>query len=130
MEPILLRTDDPWGNAAVHDVEAFGPVSTVMPYRDMADAIALANRGMGSLALSLFTHSPDAAREFIQGAAAYHGRMLVLNRDNAAESPAMARRCRSWSMAAPAAPAAARRWAGFAASSITCSAPRSSRPRR
>ena len=86
MEPILLRTDDPWQSSAVHDVEAFGPVSTVMPYRDMADAIALANRGMGSLALSLFTHSPDAARDFIQGAAAYHGRMLVLNRDNAAES--------------------------------------------
>src|SRR5262245_18778035 len=86
MEPILLRSDDPWSNAAVHDVEAFGPVSTVMPYRDIGDAIALANRGMGSLALSLFTYSPDAAREFIQGAAAYHGRMLVLNRDNAAES--------------------------------------------
>ena len=86
MEPILLRTDDPWAVSAVHDVEAFGPVSTVMPYRNMADAIALANRGMGSLALSLFTHSPDAAREFIQGAAAYHGRMLVLHRDNAAES--------------------------------------------
>ncbi|MFL6769968.1 MAG: phenylacetic acid degradation bifunctional protein PaaZ, partial [Sphingomicrobium sp.] len=86
MEPILLRTDDPWANAAVHDCEAFGPVSTVMPYRDMADAIALANRGMGSLVLSLFTYSPEAAREFIQGAAAYHGRMLVLNRDNAAES--------------------------------------------
>ena len=86
MEPILLRADDPWTSTAVHDVEAFGPVSTVMPYRDMADAIALANRGMGSLALSLFTHSPDTAREFVQGAAAYHGRMLVLNRDNAAES--------------------------------------------
>jgi oxepin-CoA hydrolase/3-oxo-5,6-dehydrosuberyl-CoA semialdehyde dehydrogenase len=86
MEPILLRTDDPWATSAVHDVEAFGPVSTVMPYRDMADAIALANRGMGSLALSLFTYSADAAREFIQGAAAYHGRMLVINRDNAAES--------------------------------------------
>jgi oxepin-CoA hydrolase/3-oxo-5,6-dehydrosuberyl-CoA semialdehyde dehydrogenase len=86
MEPILLRTDDPWSNSAVHDVEAFGPVSTVMPYKDISDAIALANRGMGSLALSLFTHSPDAAREFIQGSAAYHGRMLVLNRDNAAES--------------------------------------------
>jgi oxepin-CoA hydrolase / 3-oxo-5,6-dehydrosuberyl-CoA semialdehyde dehydrogenase len=86
MEPILLRTDSPWDAAAVHDVEAFGPVSTVMPYRDVADAIALANRGMGSLVLSLFTHSPEAAREFIQGAAAYHGRMLVLNRDNGAES--------------------------------------------
>jgi oxepin-CoA hydrolase/3-oxo-5,6-dehydrosuberyl-CoA semialdehyde dehydrogenase len=86
MEPILLRSDDPWANAAVHDVEAFGPVSTVMPYQDLADAVALANRGMGSLALSLFTHSPDAAREFVQGAAAYHGRILVLNRDNSAES--------------------------------------------
>jgi oxepin-CoA hydrolase/3-oxo-5,6-dehydrosuberyl-CoA semialdehyde dehydrogenase len=86
MPPVLLRTDDPWAAAAVHDCEAFGPVSTIMPYKDMADAIALANRGMGSLALSLFTHAPDAAREFVQGAAAYHGRMLVLNRDNAAES--------------------------------------------
>ncbi|MEO6198673.1 MAG: phenylacetic acid degradation bifunctional protein PaaZ, partial [Sphingomicrobium sp.] len=86
MEPILLRADDPWGSSAVHDVEAFGPVSTIMPYKDLADAIALANRGMGSLVLSLFTYSPDAARDFIQGAAAFHGRMLVINRDNAAES--------------------------------------------
>ena len=51
MDPILLRADDPWAASAVHDVEAFGPVSTIMPYRDLADAIALANRGMGSLAL-------------------------------------------------------------------------------
>jgi len=86
MEPILLRTDDPWSASAVHDVEAFGPVSTVMPYTDMADAVALANRGMGSLALSLFTYSPEHASDFIQGAAAFHGRMLVLNRDNGAES--------------------------------------------
>jgi oxepin-CoA hydrolase/3-oxo-5,6-dehydrosuberyl-CoA semialdehyde dehydrogenase len=86
LEPILLRTDDPWTSTAVHDVEAFGPVSTVMPYRDLDDAIALANRGMGSLALSLFTHSPDAARKFVQGAAAFHGRMLVIDRANAAES--------------------------------------------
>ncbi len=86
MQPILLRADDPWAADAVHDVEAFGPVSTIMPYRDLTDAIALANRGMGSLALSLFTYSPDAARDFIQGAAAFHGRMLVINRDNAAES--------------------------------------------
>jgi oxepin-CoA hydrolase/3-oxo-5,6-dehydrosuberyl-CoA semialdehyde dehydrogenase len=86
LPPVLLRTDDPWAAAAVHDCEPFGPVSTIMPYRDMADAVALANRGKGSLALSLFTHSPEAAREFVQGAAAYHGRMLVLNRDNAAES--------------------------------------------
>ena len=86
MEPILLRADDPWACSAVHDVEAFGPVSTVMPYKHLADAVALANRGMGSLALSLFTHDPKAAHEFILGAAAYHGRMLVINRDNYAES--------------------------------------------
>ncbi|HEX4800144.1 MAG TPA: phenylacetic acid degradation bifunctional protein PaaZ, partial [Sphingomicrobium sp.] len=86
LPPVLLRTDHPWETGAVHDCEPFGPVSTIMPYKDMADAIALANRGRGSLVLSMFTHSPEAARDFVQGAAAYHGRMLVLNRDNAAES--------------------------------------------
>src|SRR3954467_3242374 len=86
LPPVLLRADDPWRTEAVHDCEAFGPVSTIMPYKDLADGIALANRGRGSLVLSLFTYSPDAAREFIQGAAAYHGRMLVLNCDNGAES--------------------------------------------
>lgn len=86
LSPILLRTDDPWETTAVHDCEPFGPVSTIMPYKDLADAIALSNRGRGSLVLSLFTHSSEAARELVQGAAAHHGRMLVLNRDNAAES--------------------------------------------
>ena len=86
LPPILLRSDDPWGTDAVHDVEAFGPVSTIMPYRDLDDAIALANRGKGSLALSLFTHSPDVARDFVKGAASFHGRMLVIDRDNASES--------------------------------------------
>ena len=86
MPPVLLRTDDPWATDAVHDCEPFGPVSTIMPYRDIPDAIALANRGRGSLVLSLFTHSSEAAREFVQGAAAHHGRMLVIDRTNAAES--------------------------------------------
>src|SRR5881398_2351881 len=85
LPPVLLRTDDPWTTQAVHDCEPFGPVSTIVPYRDLDDAIALANRGRGSLVLSLFPHSPDAAREFVQGAAAFHGRILVLNRTNAAE---------------------------------------------
>src|SRR5947208_17030701 len=62
LSPVLLRTDDPWKTAAVHDVEPFGPVSTIMPYRNMADAIALANRGRGSLALSLLTPSHDSLR--------------------------------------------------------------------
>ena len=86
MAPVVLRADDPWAASAVHDVEAFGPVVTIMPYRDLDDAIALANRGMGSLALSLFTHSPEVAARFIDGAASFHGRMLVIDRDNAAES--------------------------------------------
>jgi len=86
LSPVLLRADDPWATSAVHDVEPFGPVSTIMPYRNLDDAIALANRGMGSLALSLFTHAPDVARDFVQGAAAYHGRMLVIDRTNHKES--------------------------------------------
>jgi oxepin-CoA hydrolase / 3-oxo-5,6-dehydrosuberyl-CoA semialdehyde dehydrogenase len=86
ISPILLRADDPWGSDAVHDIEAFGPVSTLMPYRDLDDAIALANRGMGSLALSLFTHDGDAARNFVLGAGAYHGRMVILDRTSAKES--------------------------------------------
>lgn len=86
ISPILLRSDDPWGTDAVHDVEAFGPVSTIMPYRDLEDAIALANRGMGSLALSLFTYDTDTARDFVLGAGAYHGRMVILDRTSAKES--------------------------------------------
>jgi len=86
ISPILLRSDDPWGSSAVHDVEAFGPVSTLMPYNGLDDAIALANRGMGSLALSLFTFDSGAAEDFVLGAGAYHGRMVILDRDSAKES--------------------------------------------
>jgi oxepin-CoA hydrolase/3-oxo-5,6-dehydrosuberyl-CoA semialdehyde dehydrogenase len=86
MSPILLRSDNPWGSPAVHDVEAFGPVSTIMPYRDLDDAIALANRGMGSLALSLFTYDRNVAEEFVLGAGAYHGRMMIVDRTSAKES--------------------------------------------
>ncbi|MEO7177951.1 MAG: phenylacetic acid degradation bifunctional protein PaaZ [Allosphingosinicella sp.] len=86
ISPILLRSDDPWGSAAIHDVEAFGPVSTIMPYRDLGDAVALANRGMGSLALSLFTFDPQVAEAFVLGAGAYHGRMVMIDRTSAGES--------------------------------------------
>jgi oxepin-CoA hydrolase/3-oxo-5,6-dehydrosuberyl-CoA semialdehyde dehydrogenase len=86
LEPILLRSDDPWANPDIHDIEPFGPVSTIMPYRDLDDAIALANRGMGSLALSLFTYDSRAAEEFVLGASAYHGRMMILDRTSAKES--------------------------------------------
>ena len=86
MSPILLRADDPWTADAVHDVEAFGPVATVMPYKSLDDAIALANRGKGSLAISVFTYSGDTARDIVLGAGAYHGRMIFINRDCAKES--------------------------------------------
>ena len=86
IEPILLRSDDPWGAPAIHDIEPFGPVSTIMPYQDLDDAIALANRGMGSLALSLFTFDPGVAESFVLGAGAYHGRMVILDRTSAKES--------------------------------------------
>ena len=86
ISPILLRTDDPWKADAVHDVEAFGPVSTIMPYKDFDDAIALANRGKGSLAISVFTHDPRVAQEAVLGAGAYHGRMVFIDRDCAKES--------------------------------------------
>ncbi len=86
LQPVLLRADDPWACDAAHDVEPFGPVSTIMPYQDLDDAVRLANRGRGSLALSLFTHSPEAARDFVLGAASYHGRMLVIDRTNAKDS--------------------------------------------
>ena len=86
IEPILLRSDDPWGTPAIHDIEPFGPVSTIMPYEDFDDAIALANRGMGSLVLSLFTFDVRVAESFVLGAGAFHGRMVILDRTSAKES--------------------------------------------
>jgi oxepin-CoA hydrolase/3-oxo-5,6-dehydrosuberyl-CoA semialdehyde dehydrogenase len=86
LSPILLRCDAPWEGRAVHDVEAFGPVSTLMPYKDLADAIALCNRGQGSLVMSLFTHDPAIASEVVLGAGAFHGRLLIADRDSAKES--------------------------------------------
>jgi oxepin-CoA hydrolase/3-oxo-5,6-dehydrosuberyl-CoA semialdehyde dehydrogenase len=86
MSPVLLRCDDPWKAKAAHVVEAFGPVSTLMPYRDLADAIELCGRGEGSLVMSLFTHDPGIAREVVVGAAAFHGRVIVIDRDCAKES--------------------------------------------
>ena len=86
ISPLLFRSDDPWSARLIHDVEPFGPVSTLMPYKDLDDAIALANRGKGSLALSFFTYDPAIARQFVLGAGAYHGRVVLIDRDCARES--------------------------------------------
>ncbi len=84
--PRLLHCSDPDNATAVHEVEAFGPVCTLMPYRDAAHAVALMNRGAGSLVASVFTHDPAVALSFAQQAAAFHGRLLFADRDSAASS--------------------------------------------
>jgi oxepin-CoA hydrolase/3-oxo-5,6-dehydrosuberyl-CoA semialdehyde dehydrogenase len=86
VSPLLFRADDPWTADIVHDVEAFGPVATLMPYKDLGDAIALVNRGKGSLALSFFCYDPQVTRAFILGAGAFHGRIVLIDRDSARES--------------------------------------------
>ncbi len=84
--PLLFRNDAPWEAKVAHDVEAFGPVCTLMPYGDVADAVALANRGQGSLVMSVFTHDPKTAERFVCESGAFHGRMALIDRDSAAES--------------------------------------------
>ncbi|MDR0341708.1 MAG: phenylacetic acid degradation bifunctional protein PaaZ [Nocardiopsaceae bacterium] len=85
LAPILLQADDP-GGAAPHEVEAFGPVSTLLPYTSAQQVAALAARGRGSLVGSVVTADADFAREVVLGVAPWHGRLLVLGTDNAGES--------------------------------------------
>jgi len=86
MSPVLLRCDQPEKSERVHEVEAFGPVATLMPYRNIGEAIALVNRGKGSLVMSLFTHDPAIAEQVVMGAGAFHGRVAIIDRDCAKES--------------------------------------------
>ncbi|MCA1750861.1 MAG: phenylacetic acid degradation bifunctional protein PaaZ [Flavobacteriales bacterium] len=86
LSPILLKNSDPFGKCDSHEVEAFGPVSTLMPYDSLEEAIALTKLGKGSLVCSMATYNDDHAREFALGAASHHGRILILNRDCAKES--------------------------------------------
>ncbi len=84
--PTLFHCADPDKAERVHDTEAFGPVSTIMGYRDLGHAVALANKGQGSLVASLITHDTDVAREVTLGIAAYHGRIYINDRVSMAES--------------------------------------------
>jgi len=86
LPPMLLRARDPATATAIHGVEAFGPVSTIIGYRDLDDAVTLARKGEGSLVASVMTHDADVARDLVFGIAAHHGRVLVLDRDCAKES--------------------------------------------
>jgi oxepin-CoA hydrolase/3-oxo-5,6-dehydrosuberyl-CoA semialdehyde dehydrogenase len=86
ISPLLLLESDPFRNEAVHDIECFGPVSTVMPYNDLDEAVQLAKKGKGSLCCSIVTADNKLATEFVLGAATHHGRILVLNQECAKES--------------------------------------------
>ncbi len=86
VSPLLFHCADPDGATKIHETEAFGPVATVMPYRDLDHAIALANRGEGSLVASVVTESGEVARAVALGAGAYHGRLYFNNPASAPES--------------------------------------------
>lgn len=86
LAPMLFLNNNPFEKQQVHNVEAFGPISTIMPYKTIEEAIELANMGKGSLVSSIATNNDTIAREYILGAATHHGRILVLNRESAKES--------------------------------------------
>jgi len=86
MSPLLLINENPFTADEVHNVEAFGPVSTIMPYKNIDEAVALAKLGKGSLCSSVVTADKQFSKNFVLGAGTYHGRILVLDRDCAKES--------------------------------------------
>ena len=84
--PVLFRNNDPFNKTDVHNIEAFGPVATIMPYKNLDEAIELAKLGKGSLVSSIVTPCNKEAREYVVNAASMHGRILVLNKECAKES--------------------------------------------
>jgi len=86
LSPILLMNDTPHLSPEPHNIEAFGPVSTIMPYKNMDDVIALSKLGKGSLVSTIVTADHAMAKQYVIGAASHHGRILVLNNECAKES--------------------------------------------
>ena len=86
LNPIVLYSDKPLEANFVHDIEAFGPVCTVMPYEDLDEAVTLTRRGKGSLVASVFTDDKSVAEEVVLGLAPFHGRVLIGNRLSAKSS--------------------------------------------
>jgi len=86
LSPILFLNNDPFNKTDCHNIEAFGPVSTIIPYKNLEEAIELAKMGKGSLVCSIVTNDDKIAKEFVMGAAAFHGRILILNAACAKES--------------------------------------------
>ena len=86
LSPLLLMNTQPLVTEEAHSIEAFGPVSTIMPYKNMDEAIVLSKKGKGSLCSTIVTASDAIARHYVLAAATHHGRILVLNKDCAKES--------------------------------------------
>jgi len=86
ISPTVLLCKDPLKSNEVHTVEAFGPVSTILPYKNLDEAITISKMGLGSLCSSIVTADNNIAKQYVLGAAAYHGRILALNKDSAKES--------------------------------------------
>ena len=86
LSPLLLLNDKPFASNAAHEVEAFGPVSTIMPYKNIEEAIALSKMGKGSLCSTIVTANDAIAKQYVLGAGTHHGRILVLNKECAKES--------------------------------------------
>lgn len=86
LKPVLLREDHPLKNEEAHITEAFGPVSTLMPYKNLEEAISLAKMGKGSLVSSIITNDDAIAQAYTVAAASHHGRILILNRESAKQS--------------------------------------------
>ncbi len=86
ISPILLMNDKPLVSKEPHEIEAFGPVSTLMPYKNIDEAIVLSKLGKGSLVSTIVSADHDEARQYVIGAASHHGRILVLNNECAKES--------------------------------------------
>ncbi|WP_313137003.1 phenylacetic acid degradation bifunctional protein PaaZ [Paracoccus jeotgali] len=85
VNPVVMLAEDP-AQAAAHDVEAFGPVVTLMPYESNEQAVSLARQGKGSLVASVFTNSNEVAHDLVLGIAPYHGRVMIGNRKSAQSS--------------------------------------------
>ena len=86
ISPLLLMNENPFDAKEAHEVEAFGPVSTIMPYKHLDEAIILSKLGKGSLCSTIVTVDYKQARQYLVGAASHHGRILVLNNECAKES--------------------------------------------
>ncbi|ANP45619.1 phenylacetic acid degradation bifunctional protein PaaZ [Candidatus Viadribacter manganicus] len=86
ISPVLIRCDAPFEAGAVHEVEAFGPVATLMPYAQRNEVFDLVNRGKGSLVMSVFSYDTTFAQDVVLDSGSFHGRIAFIDRDSAKES--------------------------------------------